>query len=409
MRKNIFIYIILAALISSCTEEMYRSTEANIKSSLYDLSENEALTIAKSFQKSVTASPETRANGVTLGIKSQYRLNASGQTRTLSDENSPLIYEIEMNDGLENGKIIVSGDKRFPEVLAYMPSFNDSLYKVATSPNVMVQMAKNALLDKIQNYGTKPTTRSRPVDSVSGEVCVMIVPFCKTDWGQSSPFNQLLPTAWVQYAVGVGSRPGSAWHNNYYTGEAVVAIAQAMAYLQPYLEINGTYINWEELTMEKDVAIPYYNMAATLSKYIYDTIGTYPVWGKSYNDQWPQSTIVDAVVAMETPINKVSDALSSSQYKITGDRDQKWNLDIVKKSLLSFYPVFVGDLNRVAFLIDGYAINDENTVYFHCNFGRGDEFNGYYMVYDDGRVDFEPGGYIYRDTYLRIIANMRNR
>ncbi len=29
-----------------------------------------------------------------------------------------------MNDGLENGKIIVSGDKRFPEVLAYMPSFN---------------------------------------------------------------------------------------------------------------------------------------------------------------------------------------------------------------------------------------------------------------------------------------------
>ena len=29
-----------------------------------------------------------------------------------------------MNNGLENGKIIVSGDKRFPEVLAYMPSFN---------------------------------------------------------------------------------------------------------------------------------------------------------------------------------------------------------------------------------------------------------------------------------------------
>ncbi len=29
-----------------------------------------------------------------------------------------------MNNDLENGKIIVSGDKRFPEVLAYMPSFN---------------------------------------------------------------------------------------------------------------------------------------------------------------------------------------------------------------------------------------------------------------------------------------------
>ena len=68
---------------------------------------------------------------------------------------------------------------------------------------------------------------------------------------------------------------------------------------------------------------------------------------------------------------EMNDGLNSSQYKIIGDRDQEWNLDIVKKSLLSFYPVFAGDRNRVAFLIDGYAINDENTVYFHCNFGRG--------------------------------------
>ena len=203
MRKNIFIYIIFAALISSCTEEMDKSIEANINTSRYDLSENEALTIAKSFQQSVTISPETRANGVTFNIQNQYRLSASEQTRALSDKNSPLIYEIEMNNGLENGKIIVSGDKRFPEVLAYIPSFNDSLYKVTTGPNVMVQMAKNALLDKIQNYATTLATRSQSLDSIPGEVSVMIVPFCRTDWDQSSPFNKLLPTAWVQYAEGV--------------------------------------------------------------------------------------------------------------------------------------------------------------------------------------------------------------
>jgi len=48
------------------------------------------------------------------------------------------------------------------------------------------------------------------------------------------------------------------------------------------------------------------------------------------------------------------------------DNDQSWNLEVVKKSLLSLYPVFVGDLDKVAFLVDGYAINEENSVYLHC-------------------------------------------
>lgn len=211
-----------------------------------------------------------------------------------------MVYEIEINNGLENGRIIVSGDKRFQEVLAYMPSFNDSLYQVSLGPNIMMQMAKNTLLDKIQNYKNALSTRSYPVDPIPGEVSVMIVPFCSTQWSQSAPHNRLLPKAWVQYAEGVGSRPGSAWYDNYYTGEAVISIAQAMAYLQPYISINGVYINWETLIMEKNDTVPeWWELAGILSKYIYDTIGTYPVWGKAYDDKWPQSSIVNAVVAME--------------------------------------------------------------------------------------------------------------
>lgn len=411
MRKIIFLCITLALLISSCTEDINKNFDVNPNSSLYDLPKNEALNIAKTFHKSVTSNPKTRTEDATFNIASVYRLNISEKTRALSDDKTPLIYEIEMNVGENNGKIIVSGDKRWPEVLAYIPSFNDSLYKVSQGPNVMMQMAKNALLDKIQNYKTTSSTRSSPVKSVPGEVSVMIVPFCTTEWGQSSPHNQLLPEAWVQYVEGGGKRLGYALHQNYYTGEAVVAIAQAMAYLQPHLTINGTYINWEILTIEKKVTTPYYDMAAILSKYIYDTIGTYPVWGKAYNNIWPESsaTIVDAVIAMETPIKKISTALNSSQSGITCDSDQNWNLDIVKASLLSFHPVLVGDLNRVAFLVDGYAINEQNTLYLHCNFGRGESFNGYYMVYNTGNIIFEPGSYFYRDTNLGIIANIRNR
>lgn len=410
MRKNIFICIIFAVSISACTEELDKEIKIEANSSLYDLSESEALAIAKTFHESVTSEPQTRDNNTAFGVKSTYRLHASEKTRALSSEELPLVYEIEINNGPENGKIIVSGDKRFQEVLAYMPSFNDSLYQVSLGPNIMMQMAKNTLLDKIQNYKDALSTRSYPVDPIPGEVSVMIVPFCSTQWSQSAPHNRLLPKAWVQYAEGVGSRPGSAWYDNYYTGEAVISIAQAMAYLQPYISINGVYINWETLIMEKnDTAPEWWELAGILSKYIYDTIGTYPVWGKAYDDKWPQSSIVDAVVVMETPINKISAALNSSQCGLICDKDQSWNLDVVKKSLLSLYPVLVGDRNRLAFLVDGYAINEDNSTYLHCNFSKNTNFDGYFLVNNDGGITFELNGLKYKDVNLGIIANIRNK
>lgn len=410
MRKNIFICIIFAVSISACTEELDKEINIETNSSLYDLSESEALTIAKTFHKSVTSEPRTRNNNTAFGIKSTYRLHASEKTRALSSEELPLIYEVEINNGPENGRIIVSGDKRFQEVLAYMPSFNDSLYQVSLGPNVMMQMAKNTLLDKIQDYKNKLSTRSYPVDPIPGEVSVMIVPFCSTQWSQSAPHNRLLPKAWVQYAEGVGSRPGSAWYDNYYTGEAVISIAQAMAYLQPYISINGVYINWETLIMERNDTVPeWWELAGILSKYIYDTIGTYPVWGKAYDDKWPQSSIVNAVVAMETPTDKISAALNSSQCGLVCDKDQSWNLDIVKKSLLSLYPVLVGDRNRLAFLVDGYAINEDNSTYLHCNFSKNTNFDGYFLVNNDGGITFELNGLKYKDVNLGIIANIRNK
>ena len=46
---------------------------------------------------------------------------------------------------------------------------------------------------------------------------------------------------------------------------------------------------------------------------------------------------------METPTDKISAALNSSQCGLFCDKDQSWNLDIVKSHLLSLYPVLVGD------------------------------------------------------------------
>ena len=85
MRKNIFICIIFAVSISACTEELDKEINIETNSSLYDLSESEALTIAKTFHESVTSEPRTRDNNTAFGIKSTYRLRnrtTSRQRRT---------------------------------------------------------------------------------------------------------------------------------------------------------------------------------------------------------------------------------------------------------------------------------------------------------------------------------------
>lgn len=164
MRKNIFICIIFAVSISACTNELDKEINIETNSSLYDLSESEALTIAKTFHESVTSEPRTRDNNTAFGIKSTYRLHASEKTRALSSEKLPLIYEIEINNGPKNGRIIVSGDKRFQKVLAYIPSFNDSVYQVSLGPNIMMQMAKNILMEKnskLQRYIINTFSSSR--------------------------------------------------------------------------------------------------------------------------------------------------------------------------------------------------------------------------------------------------------
>lgn len=62
-----------------------------------------------------------------------------------------LVYEVEIRNSSEQGKAIVSGDRKFPKVLAYIPSYNDSIFATQIGANAMIQMSKNALLDEIAN------------------------------------------------------------------------------------------------------------------------------------------------------------------------------------------------------------------------------------------------------------------
>lgn len=89
MRKNIFICIIFTVSISACTEELDKEIKIEANSSLYDLSESEALAIAKTFHESVTSEPQTRDNYTAFDVKSTYRLHASEKQELYQVKNSP--------------------------------------------------------------------------------------------------------------------------------------------------------------------------------------------------------------------------------------------------------------------------------------------------------------------------------
>lgn len=78
-----------AVSISACTEELDKEINIETNSSLYDLSESEALTIAKTFHESVTSEPQTRDNNTAFGVKSTYRLHASEKQELYQVKNSP--------------------------------------------------------------------------------------------------------------------------------------------------------------------------------------------------------------------------------------------------------------------------------------------------------------------------------
>ena len=115
-----------------------------------------------------------------------------------------LVYEVEIRNRYEQGKAIVSGDRRFPKVLAYIPSYNDSIFATQIGANAMIQMSKNALLDEIAN-NSEAITRSRPITDLDGQVWMMIEPFCTTEWGQKEPYSWKFVNTWVEIPMDIFS------------------------------------------------------------------------------------------------------------------------------------------------------------------------------------------------------------
>lgn len=88
------------------------------------------------------------------------------------------------------------------------------------------------------------------------------------------------------------------------------------------------------------------------------------------------------------------------------------SIETVKNSVIKICPVLV-ECNGSAFIVDGYAMtkneSSSSNAYFHCNFGKTGNSDGYYLVNNDGSISFETGGNTYWDTQLSVIPDIRKR
>lgn len=449
--------------VSTLTNDELKSLVVNYK----ELSGKEALNIVKDFQISALRESKdgisTKSATAILEVKEKYYINKKAEDQAMTKSTKSIsediiqapIYEVKVKNRLEEGLALVSGDSRFPEVIAYIPIYVDTMKHQAVGLNAMMEMAKITLLSELESYDVarktlrEPTlqkiseafnvspkhltqdminqyisasnysTKSTPLDGPISQVYMNIGPLCQTRWNQDSPYNLRYPKAWVDIFFGMCE------YTNYPAGCAVVAMAQIMAAVEPSMTCYGVRMDWDYLKENQEIIGGGYfgvpdpqqriDMVSALFRDIYDKSNSYPIWGTGQTDSWPPQTVSCVQQVATTSTNVYNYFNSKSGITYCGSY-QKWNLDVVRNSLYNIRPVFVGG-NSHAFVVDGYMLSKKTVTsvynyntYLHCNFGWSyNSGTGYYLSNSNGSFTFEAGGSTYPDSQMNIIPDIRKR
>lgn len=301
--------------------------------------------------------------------KTAFELSVSPHTiRSRSDVSSPTygapyyIFNAENN----NGFVIISGDDRLPEILAYSHTGH---FDYSANPEEL-----NAFFSDIEksiaNLNQKPYTRPRTVNK-------SVEPLLKTTWGQDHPYNKLTPVS-----EGIQTP----------TGCTNTALAQIMKYWR-YPERGNGIVSYEWMDQ---------TLSADLSKSLYQWNMMLDNYDPSINATEEQENAVALLVrdcgyanhTEYSPFGSGTGVLYGSLVEKFGydraikDISRKFCTldeyeDILRTELNASRPILMSGIwgRPHAFVCDGY---DQNG-YFHFNFGWGGSSDGYYLVDDSER------------------------
>ena len=328
-----------------------------------------------------------RVESIVLKHKQKHKINNDyfnnvrstdvvGKSALASGKEAFYIYQ---TTGCENKSfVIVSGDERMPEILAYS---SENSFDVDNIPPA-VRYWLNCYVEEFKNLDSSSTITSakRSVPTSSGGVLPLLN---QIQWGQSKPYNNLCPTFRGERTV---------------TGCVATAMAQVMKF-HSFPDKGRGYVKYNTRTNRL-------NITHDFSKDMFEWSNMLDSYISEYTEQQANAVAVlmaSCGASVEMDYGTLSqggsgayqsDLLNGYIENFGYDNDaslvirnycstEDWH-NLLINELNSGRPVNYGGASMRdgghSFVIDGYRMGENQYPDYHVNWGWGGVCDGYYQI-----------------------------
>lgn len=436
MKKLSFLIVVLSAGIFACKRDATENTTPGNKiklsepeyNSLYndnqqEISKDEMASMVSQFMTNTSKKPSSKSAS---GIKTYSIEPFNVRTKSTTGNTIPLYNLTSVNSSGDTTTAVISAYARCPQIVAFVNGgkklsdpgtpedvkmlLNSSLLayedfyeqankttdslkasaiaKIATSLSIneaavdLSEVKKHIAIDKMPT--TKYTMEKNPLSTrPNHEVIATYMPIMATAWSLGMPYNRLMPQSCPDNWL---------WDNRYAISAGAIAIAQVLAFYQPPMVINGVNMDWNYLTVNKEI----WEDTDYFGSHVQDPIERRNMVAELMRGVTQQAGITYTCTGSTTNITTIRNFLSSKS--ITMGAETSYNFASIRSSVSDFKLIMMYGQTAQSqghwWLIDGAMVTriagtlapDFNFI--HTNMGHGETYNGYYLMGDNR---FETG------------------
>lgn len=369
-KKVLFVLAVFSALIAEMSAAPVTRAEALAKAQVFMQSKG----IALKGEMSAVNGPK-RVGNAQIGETSCYYV---------------------FNNGQNGGFVVVSGDTRTREVLAYSDKGTYDPEDMAPDMAYFLEGYANEINKLAEDHSDEQP--SNPMFSPGHQTTTPVLPLMTSEWNQTSPFNQSCP----MYTNSSGNKSRT------YCGCVAVALAQILYYYRDRMPAKTPvaipgYTGAGKVTLNTVKAGTAFNWSKMFDKYTYDktsdqvtAVANLLLYAgmsvtSTYGISATSASCSNVVKSMAKYFGFTSNAVLVNRTSYTYSQ---WE-DVLINELMNARPIFFNGVSYYmnhAFVLDGY----DGMGYFHVNYGWGGRSDGYYSLNvfntesdkgDDGAAD----------------------
>ena len=314
--------------------------------------------------------------------KSGISLKASSSIISAGDEakSDKDAYYVFTSTSDEAGFVIVSGDERMPDVLAYSEFGSFNVDSIPSNVLYWLDCYKEAFI----SLNNDKTNESKPLESVNPEGVAPLLG--STAWGQGDPYNRLCPSVkndmCVTGCVATGMAQVMKYHGYPDTGKGEIDYYTATNHIHLQKDFSSVRFQWNKMlnTYKNNFTQEEANSVAELMSACGASVKMDYCTGEQGGSGAYQADLITAFVNYFN--YDTNAALMDRRYCSIEDWHQ-----ILINELNAGRPVNYGGQSMRdgghSFVFDGYKVNTGNNYpYYHVNWGWNGDCDGYYQIAD---------------------------